>query len=105
MRLVVYLDPCPIEFTEPLSGGEYPWLTKVGTLMLAARAGHLDGIGVGEGANIEVELDNAGRQATTLLGYPLRAPADVYDDDDELLLSGLVARFTPARAVSMTIEA
>src|SRR5207342_3761013 len=72
------------EFVEPGVDGEYPWLVQVDTLLLAARAGHLQGFGVGEMANMRVSLDNRDKQASTVLGYALRLRAWVYDEDDEL---------------------
>lgn len=104
MRLVLGLDGVTVEFVEPRASGPYRWLTGVGSLLLAARAGHLEGAGVGESANVTVELNNDGKQASTLLGRPLRARAWLYDDDDELLLAGLVASVGYGRALSLTLE-
>lgn len=105
MRLVVTTGGVDLEFTEPVDGGAYPWLTKVGPLLLAARAGHLSGVGVGESANMTVELDNTRRQAATLLGFCPRAPAVVYDDDGDEFFSGLVQRLDFGAALVLTLEA
>lgn len=105
MRLDLTIAGVVLQFTQPTAGGEYPWLAKVGTLTLAARAGHLEGVGVGEAANVSIELDNSGKQAATLLGFPMRARADLYDDDDELLLTGLVASANYGRVLVLGIEA
>lgn len=105
MRLLLDLDGVEIEIVEPRASGPYPWLVDVGDTLLAARAGHLEGVGVGESANVTVAIDNERKQAATLLGRPLRARAWLYDDDDELLLGGLVARCTVGRTMGLTLEA
>ena len=105
MRLVVTTGGVELTFTEPVDGGAYPWLTKVGALLLAARAGHLSGVGVGESANMTVELDNTRRQAATLLGFCPRAPAVVYDDEGDEFFSGLVQRLDFGAVLVLTLEA
>jgi len=105
MRLVVTTGGVDLEFTEPRNGGAYPWLGKVGALLLAVRAGHLSGVGVGESANMTVELDNVSRQAATLLGFCPRAPAVVYDDDGDEFFSGLVQRMEFGAVLTLTLEA
>jgi hypothetical protein len=105
MRLIVTIAGTEIEFSEPGKGGPYPWLSKVGTLLLAARAGHLSGVGVGESANMMAELDNVNRQAAALLGYCPRAPAAVFDDDGEPFFSGLVQSIAFGAVLTLTIEA
>lgn len=92
-----------LEFTE--RGGPYPWLASVGTLLLAARAGHLQGVGVGESANVVCSLNNDRGQATRLLGYPMRWPAWLYDDDDEELLAGVVQAASFGNPMQITLEA
>jgi len=94
-----------LEFTEPKNGGEYPWLASVGTLLLAARAGHLEGAGVGEAANVVVELDNRKKQASALIGYRLRTSAWLFDDDDEELLAGVVQAMEFGNTLRLTLEA
>lgn len=105
MRLVVTVDGTAIEFVQPGADGEYPWLVQTGTLLLAARAGHLSGIGIGESANMTAGLINTNREAAGLLGYCLRAAAEYYDDDDELLFSGLVQQIALGGVMTLTIEA
>lgn len=90
---------------EFVADGEYPWLVKVGTLLLAARAGHLEGVGVGESANMTFELDNIDRQAAALLGRPVRAPAAIYDDAGDVFFSGLVQSISYGAVLTGTIEA
>lgn len=110
MRLVLRFDEdagddaVDFEFTERGSGGPYPWLVKVGTLLLAARAGHLEGVGVGEAANVVVELDNRGKQAAAVIGHRLRTSASLYGDDEELLLAGVVQAIEYGQPLKLTIE-
>lgn len=94
-----------LEFVEPGVDGPYPWLVKVDTLLLAARAGHLEGVGVGETANMRVELDNSDRQASALIGHAPRMRAWVYDDDDELYFAGLIQRIDYAHPLVLNLEA
>ena len=105
MRLVVTVGGADVEFVERGTDGEYPWLTGVGTLLLAARAGHLQGVGAAESANMTVQLDNLNRQAFDLLGYCPRAPAVVYDDDGAELFAGLVQQMAFGALLSLTLEA
>lgn len=105
MRLAVTAGGVDLTFTEPQASGAYPWLVKVGPLLLAARAGHLSGVGIGESANMTVELDNTSRQAATLLGFCPRAPAVVYDDAGDEFFSGLVQRLDFGALLALTLEA
>lgn len=105
MRLVVTARGVDLTFTEPRAGGAYPWLVKVGPLLLAARAGHLSGAGVGEAANMTVDFDNVSRQAATLLGFCPRAPAVAYDDAGDEFFSGLVQRMGFGAVLTLTLEA
>ena len=69
MRLVLDLGGNEIEFTEPLSGSLFPYLLEVGELRIAARAGYISGLGVGESPSLAVTLDNASnRAADAVLG-------------------------------------
>lgn len=104
MRLVITHDGVDTEFVEPGADGPYDWLGKVGTLLLAAHAGHLD-IGAAESANVSFELNNISRQAADLLGRPLRAVATIYDDDGELFFTGLVQQLSYGAVLAGTIEA
>lgn len=105
MRLLLDIDGLLLEFVEPRAAGPYPWLVKIGTLLLGARAGHLQGVGVRESANVTVELDNAGKRAAGLLGRPLRARGWLYDNDGDLLLAGLIQRVRYGRTLAITLEA
>lgn len=105
MRLVIVQDGVSIEFVEPRTAGAYPWLVGVGTLLLAASGGHLDGAAVGESANVDFDLDNQDRQAATLLGRPIRALATLYDDADDELFAGLISDIRYGPKLEGTIEA
>ena len=104
-RLVLEHDGVLTEFASPGTDAAYPWLVKSGSLLLGARAGHLEGIGVGESANMTVEIDNADKQASALLGYCLRAKAWHYDDDGEQDFAGLVQAIDVANPLVLTLEA
>lgn len=104
MRLVIRIDGVDFEFVEGRADGEYPWLGKVGNLLLAARAGHLESVGLPETASITVQLDNENRQAATLLGRPVRAGATLFDDEDETLFSGLIQKIEYGPTLAITIE-
>lgn len=105
MRLRITVDGVALDFVEPRAHGAYPWLTSVGTLLLAASGGHLDGPAVGEGANVSFELNNDQRQAAILLGRPVRAPAALFDDDDEELFVGLISTLLYGVTLQGTVEA
>lgn len=105
MKLVVTRGGARLEFTPPGSGGEFPWLSKVGTLAIVARAGHLDGAVVESESTLEFDLDNTARQAATLLGHCVRATAEVYDDNGELFFFGLIQRVTYDAMLAGSIEA
>lgn len=91
MRLVITLAGVELEFVGPNVNGPYPWLGDVGALLLNAIAGHLEGTGVSETPNVPVRLNNTSKQATRLLGFPLRAPATLYADSGDELFAGLIA--------------
>lgn len=105
MRLVVYRLPSPITFTRPIDGGEYPLLSTVSTLRLAARAGQQSGLGVGESPSVNVTLNNVDRTAASLLGNPIRLKAELYNSDDTLFWAGFISHMgTIAGALTLTIE-
>jgi hypothetical protein len=105
MRLVVDLGGNEIEFTEPLSGGAFPYLLEVGTLRIAARAGYISGLGVGESPSLAVTLNNAGDRAADIIGAPLRSVATIYDDDGSVYWSGIVSAASYGRTLGITIDA
>lgn len=83
---------------------EHPFLVSVGSLRMAARAGHLAGLGVGESPNLDVLLQNNKRQAIGLLGTPLRAPVRVYDKDGSLFFDGIVSKVALGKTLTLSIE-
>lgn len=103
-RLVLDLSGTSIEFVERSTDGAYRWLIGADNLLIAARATHIDGYG-GESANMTARLDNSGRQASELLGYPLRARAWFYDDAGELEFEGLVQAIDIGPTLALTLEA
>jgi hypothetical protein len=107
MRLVLELTPHPIEFGQKGDpNAEYPLLVSVGTLRIAARSGEGESsISSGELPSLEVTLDNSGRLAASIIGAPLRARADVYDDDGNLFFAGTVASVSAGRVLRLTLEA
>lgn len=104
MRLVIEHGGVELEFVRPNVDGAYPWLGDVGTLLLRARAGHIEGVGVGESANMTVALDNRDRQASTLLERPLRDRATIYDDDNDLFFDGIVQAVDYGPTLTLGIE-
>ena len=105
MRVVLSLPPSEIEFTEALSGGKFPYLLDVSALRIAARAGYISGLGVGESPSLTFTLDNAGNRAADIVGHPLRARCAVYDDADAEYFSGAVSAVAYGRILEVTVEA
>lgn len=105
MRLVITHDDVTTEFVTPGVDGPYPWLSRLGNLIIEARAGHLDGGSSRESANMVFEIDNIDRQSADLLGRPIRAAAIAYDDDGNELLSGLVQQLQYRTTLVGSIEA
>lgn len=105
MRLVLHLSPAAVVFSRPTSGEAYPFLARVGALRIAVRAGEDNALGGNETANLEVALDNRGRRVSALIGRPLRAAAEVYDDAGELFFSGTVSRCSYGATVKLDLDA
>jgi hypothetical protein len=103
-RLVLMIDGLPIEFTFPAAAGPFPYLLEVQNLRESCRAGHLNNFGVGESPSLVVALDNGGRKVATIIGQPLRARADVYDDAASYF-GGYVSALEYGREILLTIEA
>lgn len=103
MRLVLDIAGAPIEFTSLTDDGPYPYLISVGTLQIAARAGRLAGLGVGESPSLDVLLANNERQTAPLIGLPLRARATVYDDDGAVFFAGAVENILFGRTITLKL--
>lgn len=101
MRVEIVLGGATLSFARAGSADAFPWLTSVGTVRMAARAG---GYGVTESSSLEVAIDNAGRQAARILDAPLRRLARVYDDDGRLFFRGTVQKAEVGRELRLTIE-
>jgi hypothetical protein len=106
MRLVVALTPSALEIT-PLNdpSGAHRYLISIGALHLAARAGNPSASDAGESPSLAVTLSNEGKRLSAIAGCPMRARVDVYDDDDALFFSGLIASISFGRAIVWTLEA
>lgn len=83
----------------------WPWLSDAGSLREQARASHLGTLAEGETPNMTVTIDNTRRQASDLLGFPLRAPARLLDESGEVLFDGLVATVTYGAQLILEIDA
>lgn len=102
MRLEVQLGAALLPFGAAGGTEAYPWITSVGALRVVARAG--DGW-AGETAQLALELDNTGGQASRLLRRSHRSLANVYRDDGSLYFRGTVQRVDPGRAAFiLTLE-
>jgi hypothetical protein len=104
MQLVLYLTPSAVTFTQPKDGGPYPWLMEVGSLRLKVRAGFLPSIGSTETPSILVNMDNTGKQVSSVIRRPLRRKAEVYADDGSLLFSGVVAGIAYGSVIILSLE-
>ena len=77
----------------------------VGVLRLAARTGEASSLGGNESPNVQVTLDNRNRRAATIVGRPLRALAEIYDDAGDLFFSGTVSGCSYGRTVTLEVDA
>lgn len=108
MELRVYLDPeRPLSFVDATTlpaqaPDSFPWLVGVSGRALRARSGSLRGRFSEENPTITVDLANDGRQASTLLGQPLRVPAEVFDDAGNSQFVGLIQSL--AYGTKLTLE-
>jgi hypothetical protein len=104
VRAVFDLGGTTVEFTRKTdTDGPYPYLTRVGTLRVAARAGRQAGLGVGESPSLDISLDNNERQTAAILGNPLRAPVTVYEDDGDIFFAGAISRIQFGRVIVVTL--
>lgn len=103
-RVVLTLDGVPLEFTFPAANGRHPFLLEVRNLRESARAGHLNNFGVGETPSIVFVLDNTESFVAGLIGRPLRARVDVFEDAD-FFFAGLVSALEYGRQILVTVDA
>lgn len=104
MRVVINLEGVPLEFTPINSGGKFPFLDSVGSLRIEARAGSVSGFGSGAAPTASFVLDNANNVVSDLIGAPLRALTQIYDDDDVLTFAGLVSSIRFGSTLEVTLE-
>lgn len=105
MRVVLSVPGADLEFVPPhADGAPYRYLVAVGALRVAARAGRVAGLGVGESPNLEVQLQNAARETASLIGTPLRCPVMVYEDDGSLFFDGIVSKVALGKTITLTLE-
>lgn len=104
MNLTLYLNPDPVVITECGSADAYPLIVAFGSLRLAARAGDSSGIGVGEAGSVSVHLQNDKRQATRLIGRPLRARAELKEDGGAVIFAGIISNISIDREMGLEIQ-
>lgn len=103
MKLVLTIGATPIEFSEPLAGGKFPYLVGVTGPRIQARAGTTTGFGSGEAPSMTQTLDNTDRRVAAIIADALRCPAVFYEDDGSLSFSGVVASISHGCADVLTI--
>lgn len=105
MQLILELSAgAVLTFSAPGSAGPYPWLTRTDPLQLAAHYGYTDTTSSGANPSITLDLDNRGRQAATLIGFPMRARATLLTDDGDPYFAGLVSAITFGLYVSLSVD-
>lgn len=102
MKLVLWLGDTPTEITEENAHGRHPYLVDVGDIRKAARTGQAIGIEGTESSSVPITLKNRVRR---IIRAPLRARADIYDDDDALYFQGTVAALTYGAESTLEIDA
>lgn len=83
----------------------WQWLADVGAIRKAARAAYLGGIGESEAPNVQVSLNNRNKQASKLLGSPLRRHAEIRTESGDLLFTGVITKVKFGTELSLDIEA
>lgn len=105
MRLVLTLGASVFSFTPLGDDGPYPFLVGVGSISVAARAGAASGFGATATPNASATLLNQNKRVALLIGNPLRAKAELYDNSDRLAFSGTVAAIDYGLNIELTLEA
>ena len=103
IRFVLTLGASVVEFTPLSDNGAYPFLVSVGNIRIGARAGATSGFGSTETPTGSVRLQNAARRVATLIGNPLRASAQIYNED-ELAFAGFVSAISYGLMIDLTLE-
>jgi|SRR6185369_6955300 len=104
MRLDLTLGGSVVSFTPLNDDGPYPFLHTVGAIRVAARAGSSSSFGSNESPSASVKLQNHRGRVAALIGNPLRALAQIYDDADELAFSGFVSTIGYGLMIDLTLE-
>lgn len=111
MELLLYLDPDnPLSFVEPGvlpadAPDSRPWLNYVGDLAMLARTGTVKGTFSNQNPSVTVQLINRARQASKLVGQPIRANAELWDPraSGVLYFEGLVQLLTYGSVLEIEI--
>lgn len=110
MELRLYLDPdAPLLFVEPTvapadAPNAHAWYLGDSDLLLIARTGQFRGAFSDQNASITVKLNNHNRQASKLIGQPLRVRAELYDGAT-LYFAGFVQDIGYGTAIELDIGA
>ena len=104
MQLVLHLSPNSITITSVAGTGAYPLLEGIGTMRLAVRAGTPVGLGVGETGSVAVYLENSRKQASRILGRPLRVRAELLEDDGSPIFEGRISSCTLGQLMALEVE-
>lgn len=99
----------PLSFVEPRTApaaavNSRPWLTSVGDLVLVARTGTYKGAFSNQNASVTILLDNRGNDASNLIGCPVGARAELYDDA-ALYFSGVIQSIAYGPQITIEIDA
>ena len=102
-RVVLSLDPSDVAFTILGKDGPYALLLSISPIRLAARAGRQNSIGSAQSPTCVVQFENSAKQASRIIGRPLRVHAEIYDGED-LFFAGSVSDIEYGRTLDVTIQ-
>ncbi len=103
MRLVLTIGASVFSFTPIGDNGPYPFLSAVGSITVAARAGATSGFGATDTPSASASLLNKRKRVALLIGNPLRAKAQLYDGA-ALVFSGTVSAIDYGLNIDLTLE-
>jgi hypothetical protein len=105
MRFVLTVGTSVFSFT-PVGdeAGPYPFLVSVGGIHSTARAGAPSGFGATDTPSASVTLLNQNKRVALMVGDPLRAKADIYDNSDRLAFSGTVSNIDYGLEMTFQLE-